>query len=334
MTYPEAALINQTFESASKIIIAQPDNPDGDSMGSAIALEQILMLQGKETELVCGVNIPNYLSYLDGWDRVANDLQSKFELMILVDTSALHLVEHLTKQHGQFKPGALPLVIIDHHRSEPSINYAQLRLNDPDAAATAEVIYYLAKQLKWELNPLARDSLAAAILSDTLGLTTSSTRAETVFAIAELVREGVSLSQLENARRDMMRKTAELVHYKGELLQRIEYYDEDRIALLSIPWPEIEHYSPIYNPSMLALDDMRLTTNTVVAVALKLYPDNKITGKIRTNHGYPIAAKLAEVFGGGGHDYASGFKLIDVHDIEQLKNDIITHAKDLINEIV
>lgn len=334
MTYPEATLIDQQVKTANKIVIAQPDNPDGDSMGSAIALEQILMLQGKETEVVCGVNIPNYLSYLEGWDRVVKELPSKFDLMIIVDTSALNLVEHLTKQSGQLKRGSQPLVIIDHHRSEPTIDYAQLRLNDPEAAATAEVLYYLTKQLKWELNPLARDSLAAAILSDTLGLTTDSTRAETVFAIAELVREGVSLSRLENARRDMMRKTPELVHYKGELLQRIEYYDDDRIALLSIPWPEIEHYSPLYNPSMLALEDMRLTTNTVVAVALKLYPDGKITGKIRTNYGYPIAAKLAEALGGGGHDYASGFKLTDARDLEQLKKDIITHAKDLINEIV
>ncbi len=334
MTYPESTLIKQQVKTANRIVIAQPDNPDGDSMGSAIALEQILMLQGKETELVCGVNIPNYLSYLEGWDRVVKELPSKFDLMIIVDTSALNLVEHLTKQSGQLKRGSQPLVIIDHHRSEPTIDYARLRLNDPKAAATAEVLYYITKQLKWELNPLARDSLAAAILSDTLGLTTDSTRAETVFAIAELVREGVSLSRLENARRDMMRKTPELVHYKGELLQRIEYYDDDRIALLSIPWSEIEHYSPLYNPSMLALEDMRLTTNTVVAVALKLYPDGKITGKIRTNYGYPIAAKLAEALGGGGHDYASGFKLTDTRDLEQLKNDIITHAKDLINEIV
>lgn len=173
--------------------------------------------------------------------------------------------------------------------------------------------------------------MAAAILSDTMGLTASYTSARTVHIIGELVENGVSLSALENARRDTIRKSPELVRYKGVLLQRIEYYLDNRLALLTIPWVEIEKYSPLYNPSMLALDDMRLTNDTKIAVVLKQYPDGRITGKIRSNFGNPIAGKLAKDFGGGGHDYASGFKLIG-KNIDTLKQEIITFCRELLDE--
>jgi phosphoesterase RecJ-like protein len=332
----EAKQLNELVSTAYKIVVIQPDNPDGDSLGSSLALEQILMELGKDTDLVCGVNMPGYLSYLPGRDRVNAILPNQYDLAVIVDTSAMSLIDTLLSNnpHAYHALSSKPLIIIDHHVSESSIEFATLRINKSGASATAEIIYKLAKQLKWPLNTVAKNALAAAILSDTLGLTTDATTADTVYTIAELVEGGVSLSALEAARRDMMRKSPELVHYKGKLLERIEYYDDDRVALLVIPWPEIEKYSPSYNPSMLALDDMRLTTNTAAAVVLKVYPTGKITAKIRTNYGYPIAAKLAEQFGGGGHEFASGFKLTDSRDLETLKQEIITRTKALLNETV
>ena len=113
-----------------------------------------------------------------------------------------------------------------------------------------------------------------------------------------------------------------------------QVYDNDRIALLTIPWQEIEYYSPMYNPSILALEDMRLTTNTAISIVLKVYPEGKVTGKIRSNFGKPIAAKLAESFSGGGHDYASGFKLTNNPDTEKLKKDIVSKSKELLDALV
>ena len=325
-----AEQINQLIQSANKILIIQPDNPDGDSMGSSLALEQILTLLGKDTEIVCGTTIPSYLRYIPGWDRVEHYQNFNFDLSIIVDTSSVSLLDNLAKQLNLSLIRSRPCIVIDHHQSEASIDFARVRLNIADASATAEVIYELAKTLNWENTATGRNAIAAAILSDSQGLTANNTSARTVHIIGELVESGVSLSALENARRDTMRKSPELVHYKGELLQRIEYFSDDRIAILVIPWEEIERYSPAYNPSMLAIEDMRLTTNTAVAIALKVYKEGKITGKIRSNYGMPIAAKLAEHFGGGGHEYASGFKLTIATDLDQLKRDIVNYAMELL----
>ncbi len=332
--YAEAKKIKQLVEQAKKILIIQPDNPDGDSLGSSLALEQILASLNKDTIMVCGVNIPNYLQYFTGWDRVEPAaLPTNFDISIIVDTSSISLLENLTKHIDIASIKSKPCIVIDHHVSEASIDFAQVRLNVPTAAATSEVIYELSQQLNWNINLAAMNAIASAILSDSLGLTTNSTTARTVHIIGELIEKGVSLSQLENARRDTIRKSPEIVHYKGQLLERIEYFDNNKLALLIIPWEEIEKYSPLYNPSVLALDDMRLTTDTLVAIVLKLYPDGHITGKIRSNYGFPVAAKLAEKFGGGGHDYASGFKITDKH-IDELKTLLIEATREIINETV
>ena len=332
--YEEAQTIKDLLDNADHIVIIQPDNPDGDSLGSCLALEQILGNLGKKVDMVCGVTLPPYLSYMPGWDRVQQELPKKFDLAIIVDTSAVSLLENISKHSRGTNLRSKPLIVIDHHTTAESIDFSTVMLRVDSAAATAEVIYELSKQLKLDIPREGKNALAGAILSDTLGLTTVSTTARTVYVIAELVEAGVSLSALENARRDFQRKSPELVHYKGQLLQRIEYYNDNRIALLTIPWPEIEHYSPMYNPSVLALDDMRLTTDTVVAVVLKIYPDGKVTGKIRSNFGKPVAARLAEEFSGGGHEYASGFKLRNSPDLEALKTSIITKAVELLDATV
>lgn len=331
--YKEAEEIKELVNKARKILIIQPDNPDGDSLGSSLALEEILGNLGKDVVMVCGMEIPVYLSYLAGWDRVIYDPPTHFDLSIVVDTSSLSLLENLTKQVKISALRSKPMIVVDHHSSPETIDFATIMLKE-EAASTTQVIYELSKQLSWDIPQAAKIALTAGILSDTLGLTSSSTTARTVFILAELVSSGVSLSALENARRDFQRKSPELVHYKGQLLERIEYFNDNRLALLTIPWPEIERYSPQYNPSVLALEDMRLTTGTIVAVALKIYPDGKVTGKIRCNYGYPIAAKLAEAFGGGGHDYASGFKLQNNPNLEDLKNKLIVKSRELCDEVI
>jgi bifunctional oligoribonuclease and PAP phosphatase NrnA len=330
--YPEATVIAELVEQAHNIVILQADNPDGDSLGSALALEQILGDLGKEPYLYCGIDMPAHLKYLPGWDRVSNELPSQFDLSIVVDTSAVSLFEQAAKTGALAIIKSKPMAVLDHHDVESTLTFAQVVCNKP-AVATGEVIYELAKQLDWPLNIHAMNALAVSILSDSLGLMTDATSARSIHIIAELVERGVKLPEIENLRRELNRKSPELVRYKGELLQRIEYFDDNRVATVTIPWPEIEKYSAEYNPSVLVIDEMRMTVSTAVAIAFKVYPDGHITGKIRCNYGYPIGAKLAEHFGGGGHPYASGFKIKDGRSIGDIKAACTAYASELLNSI-
>ena len=332
MEYPEAEEIRKILDSAQRVVILQADNPDGDSLGSALALEQILHEMGKDPILYCGVDIPSYLSYMAGWDRTMKELPHQFDASIIVDTSADSLLEQLDKSGQKGWVAAKPLIVLDHHPVENSIHYANVVCNKP-AVATGELIYELAKQLEWPLNQTAKGMLTSAIMSDSLGLTTDSTTARTFHIVGELVEGGVNIAQLEQRRRELMRKSPELIQYKGQLLQRIEYYADNRVAAITIPWEEIEKYSPQYNPSMLVIDEMRGAIGTEVAISFKRYNDGHTTAKIRANYGFPIAGKLAEHFGGGGHAYASGFKVTDSRPFNELKSECISFATELLTNL-
>jgi phosphoesterase RecJ-like protein len=227
---------------------------------------------------------------------------------------------------------AKPVIIIDHHGTDPTIDFANVVCNHP-AVATGEVLYELALQQKWPLNAQAKDLIAMAILSDSLGLISESTTARSIQIIAELVEGGVKLSKLDNLRRETLRREPELIAYKGRLLQRVEFYDDNRIAMLTIPWEEIEQYSPLYNPPMLVIDDMRLARGTDIAICFKVYRDGKVTAKIRCNYGKSIADKLAESFGGGGHPYDSGFKITDGRSYDDIKLATISKASELLDSL-
>ncbi len=330
--YPETEQIAALLASAHHIVIIQADNPDGDSLGSALALEHILADLGKEPYLYCGVDIPSYLSYLPGWDRVSKELPKQFDVSIIVDTSADSLLEQLASSQQKPFVASKPCIVLDHHNVDLAIPYATVACNKP-VVATAELIYELASQLGWTVNSDAKRMITAAIMSDSLGLITDATSARSIHIIAELVESGVSLADLEHSRRQLMRKSPELTHFKGELLQRVKYHYDNRIATIDISWSEIQEYSPEYNPSMLVIEDMRMTTDTEVAIAFKVYRDGKVTAKIRCNQGSPIAGKLAAHFGGGGHAYASGFKIQDGRAFGDVKAACIAQAIELLNTL-
>lgn len=330
--YPEAEKIRDILADSQRIVIVQADNPDGDSLGSALALEHILEDMGKDTYLYCGVDIPSYLTYLSGWDRVFKDWPSQFDASIIVDTSADSLLEKLEESGKKSLMTSKPVIVIDHHATEATITYATVMCNKT-AVATSEVIYELAKQLEWPLNLGAKEMIATAIMADSLGLVTEATSARSIHIIGELVEGGVSLAELEHNRRQLMRKSTDLTHYKGALLQRVEYFADTRIATVSIPWEEIEAYSAQYNPSMLVMEDMRMTIGTQIAICFKIYKDGKVTAKIRCNQDAPIGGKLAEHFGGGGHKFASGFKIQDGRPFNEIKSECINYATELLDNL-
>jgi bifunctional oligoribonuclease and PAP phosphatase NrnA len=324
--------INEIIISAKKIVIIQADNPDGDSLASALALEQILGDLGKNPVLYCGVEVPGYLKYMKGWDRIVHSMPKDFDASIIVDTSAVMLLEMLEKTGELAWIRTKPCIVIDHHKSEPTIDFAKAKYIEP-AVATTELVYELAKHHSWPINISAGKFIVMGILSDSLGLISESTTVRSIRAIAELVEKGVSLAEIDSERKVFQKKAPEILEYKGRLLQRVKYSDDGEVATIIIPWSEIEKYSHMYNPSMLVLDEMRQVEGVKIAIALKTYPDKRVTGKVRANFGYKIADKLAEAFGGGGHSYASGFRVTDGSSVDKIQETVVKEARKLLEKI-
>ncbi len=325
--------IRELVQAAQKIVIVQADNPDADSLGSALALEHILGDLGKEPLLYCGVDMPGYLRYMPGWDRVNRDLPRRFDASIIVDASTTTLLEKLSDSGQQAWLAAKPCAVLDHHATvEKAIPFANVMINDPERASTGELIYLLAKKLDWPLPLAAQEMLMSSILGDTQGLTNQLTSAGTYRIMAAFVENGVDRPALEEKRREYAKMPVAIYRYKAELIRRTEFTAEGRIVWVSIPQSEINQYSPLYNPAPLVQGDMLQTTGVAVAIVLKRYDDGKVTAAIRSNPSAPIAGALAEHMGGGGHAFASGFKVTGGRSFEEVKADCLEYATKLLNE--
>jgi bifunctional oligoribonuclease and PAP phosphatase NrnA len=300
------------IDDAKKIVVIQAENPDGDSLGSSLALEEILGDLGKEVSIYCPVEIPKYMRYIQGWDRVVSTFDATSDLAIIVDTSADVLITKVLETPGvRHYLESHPVLVIDHHTTKSSLSFEHTMLSE-DAVATSEIIYKLAHENEWAINAQAAENMLVAIMSDSLGLTTQNVTPNAFFVAGRLVELGASNAAIEARRREFMKKSPEILAYKGELIGRIEYLLGGKLALVHIPWEDIQAYSDQYNPSVLVLDEMRLVEGVEIGVAIKTYPDGKLTGKLRSN--IPISEDVAGFFGGGGHKYAAGFRVYEEYD--------------------
>jgi len=307
------------IESAKHIVVIQAENPDGDSLGSAIALEEIVGDMGKDVHLYCPVEIPKYLRYITGWDRVTADFDTSVELAVIVDTSADVLLTKVLETRGlRHWLETHPVLVIDHHTTEGNLSFPHTSLTK-QAVSTSEIIYEFASEAKWGINPRAAENLLIALMSDSLGLTTPNVSPNSFYTAGKLTELGASNAQIEERRREFMKKSPEILAYKGELISRIEYYLGGKLALVHVPWEEIEKHSDKYNPGALIGDELRLVEGVALGVVIKTYPDGKVTGRLRGN--LPIAESVAGYFGGGGHQYAAGFRVYE--DYEQIVRELV-----------
>lgn len=305
---------------ASKIVVIQAENPDGDSLGSSVALEEILGDLKKDVALYCPVEIPKYLRYIKGWDRVVDEFDTSADIAIIVDTSADVLLTKILKTPGlRHWLETHPVLVIDHHTTEGNLSFSHTLLART-AVSTSEIIYELATDAGWNINAQAAEDLLIAMMSDSLGLTTPNVSPNSFFTAGKLTELGASNAVIEERRREFMKKSPEILAYKGQLISRIEYLLDGKLALVHVPWEEIEKHSDKYNPGALIGDELRLVEGVALGVVVKTYPDGKVTGRLRGN--LPIAETVAGFFGGGGHPYAAGFRVYEEYD--QIVRELVT----------
>ena len=308
------------------ICVIQAENPDGDSLGSALALEEAL--EGKEVSLYCPVDIPKYMRYFAGWDRVTNDFAYKADAIIIVDTASSTLLSKLLDDPViRNCLYTTPVLVIDHHETEADLDFNYESIIETTSSCCA-LLYKIFTEQKVAINAQCAEHLLYGIFADTLGLTSPSTISDDYRAAAALMDAGANVSEMDERRREFSKKSPRILDYKADLIKRVEYHLDGRLATVLIPFDDIQEYSDEYNPNVLILEELRLVEGVEIAVAIKTYPDGKLTGKIRSSK--PIADQLAGFFGGGGHPYAAGFRIYE--DYEATLPELIGATLKLLDE--
>lgn len=315
------------LEGKQRICIIQAENPDGDSLGSAIALDYIL--SQTDNYLYCPVDVPKYLHYFKDWSRVEIDFDYKADGYIIVDTASSVLISKLLDDTAiRNCLYNKPIFVLDHHETEDDLDFPHESIIEP-LPACADLIYKVSKANGLPIGPEAAGVLYSAISSDTLGLVSASVTSDTMRTMAELIDLGANPAELDEERREFMKKSQRILNYKADLIKRIDYSLDGRLATIHIPFEEIQEYSDEYNPNVLILEELRLVEGVIVAIAVKTYPDGKVTGKVRSSK--PIAEQIAGYFGGGGHPYAAGFRTYDT-SYEEVVADVVSIMPSLLAE--
>lgn len=317
---------SEFLQGKKRLSIIQAENPDGDSLGSAIALDYIL--KNTENTLYCPVEIPKYLRYFDEWSRVGIDFDFSADGYIIVDTAASVLLSKLLDDEAiRNALYTKPVFVFDHHETPDDLDFPHEAIIE-NLPACADLIFQVALDQKMPVSPAAAEAIYYAISSDTLGLVSPSVTADTMRTMAKLIDLGVNPSKLDEHRREFMKKSPRILDYKADLIKRVEYHLDHQLATVHIPFEDIQEFSDEYNPNVLILEELRLVSGVEVAVAIKTYPDGKVTGKVRTS--VPIADQVAGYFGGGGHPFAAGFRTYDTSYTEVVK-DLVKIVPDLIS---
>ncbi|MDR0726495.1 MAG: bifunctional oligoribonuclease/PAP phosphatase NrnA [Rickettsiales bacterium] len=230
-------LLLHRIKTAKNIGIFMHNNPDGDAVGSAGALAEILQDNfSKPTTLLYSGNMPDFLKFLP---HVHNAIDSKnfkqkksFDLTIAVDTAN---IQRISKESAAIYLSSRDTVKIDHHKN--SLNFADLNIVDLLPSA-AEIVYNIARQGKWKINPVAATALYAGIYSDTVGFQYLDD-SKTFKIAAELVKLGANprdiAEKLLTAKRDSTLINAKAVadaqfFFNGELA--ITYMTKEQCAYL------------------------------------------------------------------------------------------------------
>ncbi len=321
--------IKKYIQDSSSIVVIQADNPDADSLGSALALEGLLESQKKNVTMYCSSDMPSYLRYLDGWDRVTNEMPRNFDLSIIVDASTVTLLQNLNDRGELPWLAAKPCIVIDHHTSTNNlIEFANVLIVQPSAASTGILIHELAGKLDWEITPDVADQILTSILGDTQGLSNDLASADTYRVVAELIDRGADRPALEEKRRLAGKMPKKIYTYKAQMINNTEFVTSN-LASVSVSQAEIKEFSSLYNPGPLIQNDLLQTEDVEVVIVFKIYDSKRVTASIRCNNQKPIANKLAEHFGGGGHPYAAGFKQENVDNPVNLRKDVYKKAIEL-----
>ncbi len=333
MNKDNVAKFKDLISSSKKVLIVQAENPDADSLASSIALEQLLTILNIETHLYCAVNMPSYLKYVSGWDRVSSDFIIDFDLTIFVDVSTTTLLKKISDLNFLPKIKLKPSIVIDHHTIvNNNIDFAELSIVLGEKSSTGQVIYELVKEIGWQTNELFLESVLISILGDTQGLSNQLTTPEVYRIVADIIESGVDRFSVEQRRKEHGSMPVVIFKYKAELITRTLLINKDTIGLLILNQDDINNYSQLYNQVPLMHSEILQISNMRVSLIIKSYSDGHITGSIRSNNNSPIAALLANKFDGGGHKNASGFNTIPTN-FDDFITDLVLKTTELLDNI-
>lgn len=282
---PEAALFSHV-------------SPDGDCLGSMLALGLALEILGKKVSYFNAGPLPYNLSFLPGVDRISTSLPEGIsETLIFIDCAEAERAYSSIKEHFRGKK----IFNIDHHVSNDY--FGTVNWVDPGAAATGEMVYNLIRKLGVPISKDIAINLYTAIITDTGRFSFSNTTAKSFRIAAGLVKTGIDLVAINNILFEQ--KTLAQTKLLRKALTNLELLQNGTIAVIVLSQKDFEETGAEESLSEGLVNYARNIENVEAATLLKELDTKEIKVSFRSNSWLDVN-KVAAIFGGGGHVRASG----------------------------
>ncbi|MGI8608117.1 MAG: DHH family phosphoesterase [Candidatus Dormibacteria bacterium] len=297
----EADEIYRLIERSSRVVVISHKDADGDTLGSALAIAEVVRGMGKEVATRVPPPVPQLYRFLPGFETVNREEGAEPpDLVLVMDASNL---ERLSDTLGTLPPGT-PVVNIDHHVS--NTRFGTLNLVVPDASSTAEVTFDLLHTLEIPVTPSIATNLYAGVLTDTGGFRHDNTTFRVLEIAAELVRRGANPSDL--AARIYKSQKLTTMRLMALVLGTMGFDCDDRMVYAAVPQDLLRKANARMDETEGLIDQLNSVEDLELAILFKEIGPSLTKLSIRSR-GAANANNLAAVFGGGGHHKAAGAEL-------------------------
>lgn len=290
-----------------KYLLIIHQNPDGDAVASALALQAALLKKNKIVSIVCKDLVPKPFRFLDRSDTIKQDfLQGDWDVVVVLDCGDLKRTGFPTRIKD-FSKRRHRVINIDHHLKNDLHKIANCNLFDVTAAATGEIIADLINKMGIEIDKDIATDLLTAIYTDTGGFKHPNTSQKTLELASRLMASGARLKKITE--HISSSKTVQSLKLWGIVLSRIQKHKTLGIMVSVITQKDLNLCNATVQDLDGAVNLIGSATGTTAAMLLAEYPDGQIKASLRTDADNVDVSKIAQVFGGGGHKKASGFTI-------------------------
>lgn len=287
---------------ARRILIATHLNPDGDGIGSILALGEALRKLKKKVTLFMADPVPKMYRYLLGHEKIVHALSEKdvFDLSFIVDLGEIDRCGDVFKNH----PHRGTTISIDHHLR--GVHDCDYNFCLPKEASSGEVVYKVIKALRVKISRAMATAMYTAMVTDTGSFKYSNTRQETFAVAAELMKTKIDVWQValncfetfSQARMTLLKR----------VLATLEIHDSGKIAWIVLTKKDLEETGASPDESEGFINYPRSVETVEVAINFKEIGDNQYKLSLRSKN-YVDVARIAEKYSGGGHIRAAGCKM-------------------------
>lgn len=292
--------VAEVLRGAERVTAFCHENPDGDTLGAAIAITVAAERLGKQTEVVSVDPPPPFLSFLPRVDRVVRAPALEPDVAVVVDAGELSRIGSVVTEQADWFARAR-IVNIDHHISNPG--YGVAVWIDPQAAATCELVALLLPELGVPLDVELATALMAGIVQDTHTFAHPNTTARTLRVATELLDAGAPLAAINRA--VYADKPFSTLALWGQMLAGIGQEAEGRIVFASMTLAMLAATGEQPTASEGFVDLLGSTRHADVTILFKEVGPGATRVSVRTS-ARADAVAITSAFGGGGHARAAG----------------------------